>query len=276
MGAPVREKLRSLMPPARQIVQLCPRHPSNGAADAFRCDLPRISRNPFILRTARIGQSRSHAAHNLGARGNVYLSKQLGCIPLMEPTMISLKVLSTVAALALVLPMAAPTASFAQAPPGGPAAGGHVSGGGAPRVGGGGGGAPRMGGGGGGVRMGGGGGPPMGGGAPGPRFSGGGGGGGGVYRGGGGYHRGGGGGGFIPGAVAGALVGGAIASQGYYGGPGYAPGYYDDQYYDDGAVAVAPAPGGDDAVAYCMQTYRSYDPTSGTYLGRDGYRHPCP
>jgi hypothetical protein len=25
-----------------------------------------------------------------------------------------------------------------------------------------------------------------------------------------------------------------------------------------------------------MQRYRSYDPNSGTYLGNDGYRHPCP
>jgi hypothetical protein len=25
-----------------------------------------------------------------------------------------------------------------------------------------------------------------------------------------------------------------------------------------------------------MQTYRSYDPQSGTYLGYDGVRHPCP
>ena len=128
-----------------------------------------------------------------------------------------------------------------------------------------------------GPRMSGGGGVAMGGGAPGPRYSGGGGGG---YRGGydGGRRRDhDGGGGFFPGAVAGALVGGAIASQGYYGGPGYyTPSYYDDQYYDDSAVAVAPAPGGDDAVAYCMQTYRSYDPQSGTYLGNDGYRHPCP
>jgi hypothetical protein len=212
----------------------------------------------------------------------------------MEPTMISLRVLSTVAAIALVLPMAVPTASFAQAPPGShvPLAGGGGAGrggAGAHIGGGGGGGAPRMGGGGGGggVHMGGGapgprfsggggGGAAMGGGAPGPRFSGGGGGGG--YRGGygGGYRHDRGGGGFFPGAAAGALVGGAIASQGYYGGQGYyAPGYYDDQY-DDSAVAVAPAPGGDDSVAYCMQTYRSYDPTSGTYLGNDGYRHPCP
>jgi hypothetical protein len=181
--------------------------------------------------------------------------------------MISLKVLSTAAAIALVVPMVMPGASFAQGPgikettrPGG---GGRGGGGGAP--------APHFNGGGGGVHIGGG--------APGPRYSGG----GGVYRGGGyggggGYYRGGGGGGFIPGAVAGAIVGGAIASQGYYGGPGYyapAPGYYDDSYAEEGAVAVAPAPGGDD-VGYCMQTYRSYDPRSGTYLGNDGFRHPCP
>jgi BA14K-like protein len=168
----------------------------------------------------------------------------------MEPTMINLKILSTVAALALVLPMAVPSASFAQHPHGGGhAAGGHPSGGGHP----------------GGFHPGGGGG----------HFSGGGGG----YRG--GYH-GGGGGGFIPGAVAGALVGGAIAAgaggYGYYGGPGYDQGYYggDPGYYDDGAVAVAPEPAGDDGTSYCMQRFRSYDPQSGTYMGNDGYRHPCP
>jgi hypothetical protein len=33
---------------------------------------------------------------------------------------------------------------------------------------------------------------------------------------------------------------------------------------------------GGDATAYCMQRYRSYDPASGTYLGYDGERHPCP
>lgn len=31
-----------------------------------------------------------------------------------------------------------------------------------------------------------------------------------------------------------------------------------------------------DAVAYCMRRFRSYDPVSGTYLGYDGLRHPCP
>jgi hypothetical protein len=70
------------------------------------------------------------------------------------------------------------------------------------------------------------------------------------------------------------VIGGALASSSYgYYGPSY--GYYDDGYYDDGAVAVAP-PAGDDSVAYCMQRYKSYDPASGTYLGYDGRRHPCP
>jgi len=29
-------------------------------------------------------------------------------------------------------------------------------------------------------------------------------------------------------------------------------------------------------VDYCARRFRSYDPYSGTYLGRDGYRHRCP
>ncbi|MBJ6127695.1 BA14K family protein [Microvirga sp. BT325] len=28
--------------------------------------------------------------------------------------------------------------------------------------------------------------------------------------------------------------------------------------------------------AYCSQRFKSYDPRSGTYLGYDGQRHPCP
>jgi hypothetical protein len=31
-----------------------------------------------------------------------------------------------------------------------------------------------------------------------------------------------------------------------------------------------------DAIGYCMQRFRSYDPQSMTYMGRDGLRHPCP
>jgi BA14K-like protein len=29
-------------------------------------------------------------------------------------------------------------------------------------------------------------------------------------------------------------------------------------------------------IAYCARRYRSYDPATATYLGRDGRRHPCP
>jgi hypothetical protein len=175
-------------------------------------------------------------------------------------------------ALALVLAMAAPATSFAQSPSHRGAAAGvagaGIRGGGAAPAG-------RFVGGGAQVGRSGGGG----GGAPTPSFRGAGrvqpqahiGGGGGAWHGGsyGHGHRHGG--GFIPGAVAGGIIGGIIASDGYgyYG----APGYYDDQYYDDAAAAPLE---GDDAAAYCMQTYRSYDPQSGTYLGYDGLRHPCP
>jgi BA14K-like protein len=181
----------------------------------------------------------------------------------MEPMMISMKVLSTAAAVAVALSAIAPSVSFAQdAHRGGPAAHGGVPHGG-PRVGGGG---P---------------GPRMGGGGAGPRFSGG-----GPNRGG-DFRRGGGGGGFIPGAVAGALVGGAVAASqgGYYGGGGYygnGPYYSGQPYgyaqpYDGGDAVVEGSPqGDDDSVNYCMQRYRSYDPASGTYMGNDGARHPCP
>ena len=30
------------------------------------------------------------------------------------------------------------------------------------------------------------------------------------------------------------------------------------------------------AITYCAQRFRSYDPQSMTYLGNDGLRHPCP
>src|SRR6266403_142437 len=177
----------------------------------------------------------------------------------MELTMIKLKVLSTVAAIALVLPMAVPTASSAQhfrggragvaVGGGGPAPAARFSAGAAPMAHYSGPGASSM-----------------------ARYSGGYGGWNGGYR----YrHR-----GFFPGAVAGAVIGGALASSYAYGWPGYddyAYGYDDPYYYDDAAVVAAvPAPVGEDADGYCMQTYQSYDPASGTYLGYDGLRHPCP
>ncbi len=78
------------------------------------------------------------------------------------------------------------------------------------------------------------------------------------------------------GLATGAIIGGALAAPYYYGGgyPAYGGGYYAPgpgyyaEPYDEG--------GGDDATGYCMQRFRSYDPRSGTYLGNDGRRHPCP
>jgi hypothetical protein len=91
------------------------------------------------------------------------------------------------------------------------------------------------------------------------------------------------------GIIGGALIGRAL-SEPYYYGP-----YYEGPYYDERPYYPAPAyryyssrpydeddefagngPVQDDAVAYCMQRFRSYDPSSGTYLGYDGLRHPCP
>lgn len=54
------------------------------------------------------------------------------------------------------------------------------------------------------------------------------------------------------GLATGAIIGGAIANS---------------------QAQAAPAYQGN---AYCAQRYRSYDPASGTYLGHDGQRHPCP
>ena len=73
----------------------------------------------------------------------------------------------------------------------------------------------------------------------------------------------------------GALIGGAIASrdQGYYPVQTY-PAYSDPGYvYSDAGPTVYNNGG---SVAYCEQTYTSYDPASGSYLGYDGFRHPCP
>ncbi|AWM88809.1 BA14K family protein [Microvirga sp. 17 mud 1-3] len=91
--------------------------------------------------------------------------------------------------------------------------------------------------------------------------------------------------------------------RGYYGRPGYygpRHGYYGRPYYrrDYGSAAAAGAIGlatgaiiggalaqqqaapvysaPNSSVSYCMQRFKSYDPASGTYLGYDGVRHPCP
>ena len=120
--------------------------------------------------------------------------------------------------------------------------------------------------------------------------------------------------GIVAGAVvAGAII--ASRPPGYvvydgYAQPVYAPGcYWASRPIYDGAGRVAgytgqpvqvcpgyagpapgyagPPPGGpppryagnppaDGPVASCMQRFHSYDPKTGTYLGNDGQRHPCP
>jgi hypothetical protein len=70
------------------------------------------------------------------------------------------------------------------------------------------------------------------------------------------------------GFAAGALIGSAIASRPYY---------YDYGYDGPPAYAYAPGPAYPDGdEAYCESRFRSYDPASGTYVGYDGRRHPCP
>ena len=87
-------------------------------------------------------------------------------------------------------------------------------------------------------------------------------------------HHGGGIGAGIAGFAAGALIGGAVAAGSgpyyYRGGP-----YYGGYGYDY-APDVVEVPAGGGAEAYCEQRYRSYNPSTGTYLGYDGRHHPCP
>jgi hypothetical protein len=72
------------------------------------------------------------------------------------------------------------------------------------------------------------------------------------------------------GVIGGMILGGIIATQRpyYYGNPPY--GYYPP------SPIYQPYPMGGDAVAYCMRRFRSYDPSSMTYVGYDGLRHSCP
>jgi hypothetical protein len=82
---------------------------------------------------------------------------------------------------------------------------------------------------------------------------------------------------------------------GFGGSPGYYDDYaynsypYDDTYayyndpnysdrfaYDTGPSVGVSVTSGVDDLAYCAQRFRSYDPASGTFLGYDGMRHPCP
>jgi hypothetical protein len=73
------------------------------------------------------------------------------------------------------------------------------------------------------------------------------------------------------------LAAGSALGYGYGG--SYDPNYYNDGYaYNDpgydGYTGSVVSSGADPS--YCAQRYQSYDPASGTYLGYDGLRHPCP
>ncbi|WP_448045912.1 BA14K family protein [Bradyrhizobium liaoningense] len=70
---------------------------------------------------------------------------------------------------------------------------------------------------------------------------------------------------------------------------GHGHGYGHRHHYGTGAAvlgglaagaiiggAIANSQAQSNAASYCAQRFRSYDPGSGTYLGRDGLRHPCP
>jgi hypothetical protein len=194
----------------------------------------------------------------------------------MEDEMMSSRVLAGVSALALVLAAAAPTATMARGGlggghGGGGGGGGHFGGGGGMHMGGGSFGGARVGGGNfaaarvsggnfGAARIG----NP---GFSGARVAGG------NWNHGGGYYRHG---RFFPGVAAGVVAGAALGSYAYYNDPYYYgdSGYYADNGYDDGTAVVVPGGGGD--ASYCAQRYRSWDPASQTFLGNDGYRHPCP
>ena len=81
--------------------------------------------------------------------------------------------------------------------------------------------------------------------------------------------------GFGAGFLGGAIIGSALARPYYYG-PYYPYGlaYYP---YGPGYPAAGPgypAPAG--GVNECARRYKSYDPATGTFLGHDGARHPCP
>jgi hypothetical protein len=50
-----------------------------------------------------------------------------------------------------------------------------------------------------------------------------------------------------------------------------------DSYRESGGYYREPRPRyGSGDVAYCASRFRSYDPETGTFLGYDGLRHPCP
>jgi hypothetical protein len=79
------------------------------------------------------------------------------------------------------------------------------------------------------------------------------------------------------GAAAGVEAGAAAGGRGRGSGVGAAVGIGVGAAIIGGAIAAGAAEQQrQEAINYCLQRYRSYDPNSQTYLGRDGMRYPCP
>jgi hypothetical protein len=78
--------------------------------------------------------------------------------------------------------------------------------------------------------------------------------------------------GIAAGIIGGLIIGGIIASQH----PRYHYEYYPPYPPYPPYPLYRPYPSWNGAVAYCMRRFKSYDPYSMTYLGYDGFRHPCP
>jgi hypothetical protein len=68
--------------------------------------------------------------------------------------------------------------------------------------------------------------------------------------------------GIAAGVIGGVIIGNAIANS-----------RREREYYDDRPRRVEVD---DDEIEYCIRRFKSYDPDSGTYMGYDGVRHPCP
>lgn len=64
-------------------------------------------------------------------------------------------------------------------------------------------------------------------------------------------------------------------APGYVYTPGYGYNGRDRRYYDYAGANFA-GPMRSDVAAACAARFRSYDPATGTYMGFDGVRHPCP
>jgi BA14K-like protein len=56
---------------------------------------------------------------------------------------------------------------------------------------------------------------------------------------------------------------------------GFAPSQSGVAQYNSTGQVVGTGPGSNEASGSCAQRFHSFDPATGTYLGRDGRRHPC-